>query len=698
MKTIRRYLFAIIMLLVLFNLSTVYAASRTTSQGRQLIRVAVPVSNVDFDEQTDVGYVRYITEYLHEISQHTNWQTEIVTVPGAYGEGLQRAFQMLQDGTVDLVAPVRYTGEEGSEIYFSQHSFITATMVLQIPNSVYAGFHMGSEIHVAALQGNGLESIADEFFGKNHVSAQYLYFQSVEEQIKAVCSGQADVMLNSDLESISNMSVVAEFSPVQLYFAAADLDLLQELDQTLLYIQQANPSFSNELYEKYVASDSQKLTLEEESYIENAQPFVVAVLEGNEPYQYVDSRTREYCGIGVDLLQYISQEFGLNFEYVAVEDWDQLLQMIQENEIQIIAQIPYDYLFAAERDLTITSAYVSSPYMLAAQEGFQGPVSGQKLALTQVSTYTEGNYVGDVIRFENMGECIEAVYSCRADYTYVDLYTAQYYLGDPQYSRFSLIPQSYSPRSVCFGLTKPTDHELLSILNKAIRQISDAQLQNIITRNVNPTRDISLLSVVLAHPVQSLALIGAVSCLILGLLAVLLWRKSRVSIRLRQEAMKDGLTHLYHSSACRKLVALKLDQMGSGQLGAFLIMDLDDFKQINDQYGHQKGDWVLQRFAQLLSEISGKGSIISRIGGDEFVVYLDSVGGKEEMIAVCEKIRCAAHTIQVDQVPMTITVSIGATLATAGSNFDTLYRMADRALYKAKASQKDSFCVAQDKP
>lgn len=682
---------AALLIIVVFGIQTAYAVSAAPDTSGELIRVAIPVSANDGDTETDAAYVEYITEYLHEILQHTGWTYEIIKVPGTYAEGVRQAIRMLQDGTADLIAPIRYIAEISDDIYFSQNSFVTVTTVLQIPNSVYEGFHMGSEIRVAALRGNGMESMADQFFERNQTAPQYIYFQTVDEQIEAVCSGEADVMLNSDLESIPNMSIVAKFSPVQLYFAAANRALLQELGQALLYIDQANTSFSTELYEKYIVNNNQILTLEEMAFIENSGPFVVAVLDYNEPYQYVDAETGAYCGIGVDLLRYISQEFCLEFEFVAVENWDELLQLIGENQVQLVAQIPYDYAFAAERDLTITRSYVSSPYMLAAEAGFQGPVSGQRLALMAVNSYTDGNYVGDVVPFANMGECIEAIRSGQADYTYVDLYTAQYYLGDSRYSNFSLIPQSYTPRAVCFGLTKPTDHELLSVLNKAISQISDAELQSIITENVNPARDVSVFSMIIAHPMQSLALIGGISCCISGLLAVLLWRKNRMSITLRKKAMEDGLTQLYNASACRKMVSHKLSQMEAGQFGAFLIMDLDNFKQINDQYGHQKGDWVLQQFAQLLNKTLREDCVISRIGGDEFVVFLDEIRSKEDIAAICEEVRCAAHTIRIADAA--ITVSIGAAMAAANTNYDTLYRIADQALHDVKADQKDSFYI-----
>src|SRR5699024_9769626 len=151
------------------------------------------------------------------------------------------------------------------------------------------------------------------------------------------------------------------------------------------------------------------------------------------------------------------------------------------------------------------------------------------LALTEVSTYTEGNYVGDVTRYSNMGQCIEAVQTGNADYTYVDLYTAQYYLNDPHYRALNLTPQSYTPRTLGFGLSKPTPHQLLSILNKSIHQLSAANLQAIINQNVNPPREMTITDIMVDYPLESVAIIGILGLLVAGLLLFFLWEKERVS-------------------------------------------------------------------------------------------------------------------------------------------------------------------------
>ena len=684
--------FILVIVAAAFCVLPARAAEQETGES-DVIRVAIPVPSSTIDQETSSAYVGYTMECLHEISQYTGWDYEVIEVPGSYEEGVQKALAMVRQGEADLVAPIRYNEANQEGIFYSQNSYTTGTTVLQIPNAIYKGKDLGDNLCVAAIAGSGMEDSANQYFAKNGITAQYILCQSIEEQIEMVCSGRADVMLNSNLEYIPNTSIVAEFSPQCLYFAAGDQALLQELDGAVIYIKQANTSFSLDLYKDNLAEGNQELTLEETTFIEQSEPYVVAILDHNAPYQFVDDATGEFQGIAVDTLNYIAQKTGLQFEFMLVESWDAMLSLVKEKKVQIVAEMPYNYTFAADKNLTITRSYTSSPYVLLSQQAFDGPHSGQKLALMEVNTYTDGQYVGDVCRYATMDDCIQAVRSGEADYTYVDLYTAQYYLGDSRYNGMKFTPQSYAPRSLCFGIAEPTPHELLSILNKSLNQLSAADMQNIITQNVNPPRQVTMIDVIVEHPLQSFLIIGVIGISSASLLIFLLWRKEKISRVLRKKAMEDGLTHLYNASACRKLISQKIRQMRPEQIGAFLIMDMDHFKEINDNHGHHMGDRVLQQFAHLLCDTLRGDSIVARIGGDEFVVYLDSIKREENIFSICERILAQAHTICIEDKPLTI--SIGAVAVQEKDNYDTLYRLADKALYEAKRNQRDQFYLAQ---
>lgn len=671
----------------------VHAAASAAEGDAKPVRIAIPVSSVAADYGTASGYMNYTLEYLHAITQYTDWTYEIITVPGSYENGLTKAFEMLRDDKADIIAPLKYREDVGEGIYFSQGSYATASVILQIPNKVFEGTDFGTEIRVAMLAKSNTTPYADEYFEKNHMEPQYLECRSVDEQIQAVCSGEADVMLNSNLEYIPNMTVVAEFSPQTLYFASNNRQLLKELDDALSYINQANPMFVSQLYEKHFIDTDRELTLEETRFIQQADPYVVAVLDGQDPYQYQDHDTGEYKGIAVDLLRRIGQDTGLEFTFLTVASWDDIPDLIRDGKIQIIAGMPYDFDFALERDLTISRSYASAPYMLVSKSTFSGIGEGKRLALSEVSTYTEGNYAGDVIRFRTMGDCIEAVRTGEVDYTYVDLYTAQYFMRDVGHSSLQMTSQAYTPKTVCFGLAKPTDHELLNILNKAINQIPDADIQSIISANVNQSHESTLADIIFWYPVESVLTLGVVGLIIIGLLLFLFLKKAKLSRILRRKAMEDGLTNLYNSAACRELVTSKLREMNADQIGAFLIMDLDNFKEVNDHYGHQAGDRILCQFAELLKDVLPENCITARIGGDEFVVYLESVMSENDITAVCARLRETAHGIFVGAEQ--ITISIGAATAHKDDDYDVLYHLADKHMYEVKRNQKSQFRQAK---
>ena len=120
--------------------------------------------------------------------------------------------------------------------------------------------------------------------------------------------------------------------------------------------------------------------------------------------------------------------------------------------------------------------------------------------------------------------------------------------------------------------------------------------------------------------------------------------------------------------------------------GAFFMIDLDRFKQINDTYGHAEGDRVVRQTAEILKSLFRKEDIVGRLGGDEFCVFFTGqnrapyLARKAEQI--CQAVR-AIHPAQ-DGAPGT-SASIGIAGRTGGETFDELYRRADRALYIQKS-------------
>mgnify|MGYP000287663343 FL=1 len=126
---------------------------------------------------------------------------------------------------------------------------------------------------------------------------------------------------------------------------------------------------------------------------------------------------------------------------------------------------------------------------------------------------------------------------------------------------------------------------------------------------------------------------------------------------------------------------------------AVCFLDLDGFKIINDQFGHQIGDQLLVAVTQHLRQVLRANDTLARLGGDEFVVLLSDIGNSVECVQVLERILSAvSRTIEIDELVLHVTASIGVSLYPDDNvDADSLLRHADQAMYMAKNAGKNRF-------
>ncbi|MGB5259108.1 MAG: GGDEF domain-containing protein [Gammaproteobacteria bacterium] len=163
-------------------------------------------------------------------------------------------------------------------------------------------------------------------------------------------------------------------------------------------------------------------------------------------------------------------------------------------------------------------------------------------------------------------------------------------------------------------------------------------------------------------------------------------------VALREKVDLDPLTHLHNRGAFDDVLAKQIDfSFLSGQPMALIMVDLDNFKQINDTYGHPGGDRVLQTIANTLIQLFPRRSdFIARYGGEEFALILvDAEPG--DLAALCERILKAVRDLQIEYLEHTITLtcSVGVATGTPQDSTETLLRRADQALYQAKQDGRD---------
>ena len=165
-------------------------------------------------------------------------------------------------------------------------------------------------------------------------------------------------------------------------------------------------------------------------------------------------------------------------------------------------------------------------------------------------------------------------------------------------------------------------------------------------------------------------------------------------IKLMEQAQTDSLTSLLNKGAFREQVQKALSQPDT--MTALYIIDLDNFKAVNDNLGHAMGDKVLTDVANKLVELFGSRECVGRIGGDEFAAFLTGSDLTEEHIAeraahICKRMQeiYTSFTAEVH-----VSVSTGVSLCPRdGTAYDVLYRKADVALYKVKGSGKNTYAI-----
>lgn len=165
---------------------------------------------------------------------------------------------------------------------------------------------------------------------------------------------------------------------------------------------------------------------------------------------------------------------------------------------------------------------------------------------------------------------------------------------------------------------------------------------------------------------------------------------------LTYKAQMDPLTKLLNKEETQLRIEHWLSEH-SRKPAAFFIIDVDNFKAVNDCLGHQIGDHVLLELAHKVRRLFRHGDIIGRIGGDEIIIFAAGMRAKEDLLGRGDLLVQMMREINLEAAPFALSVSIGiAQFPAHGKDFETLYRLADIALYQAKQNGKGCSAIYEE--
>lgn len=160
----------------------------------------------------------------------------------------------------------------------------------------------------------------------------------------------------------------------------------------------------------------------------------------------------------------------------------------------------------------------------------------------------------------------------------------------------------------------------------------------------------------------------------------------------KEKSRFDGLTKIYNRATFMELLHDEIKRsMALEYPLSMLFLDIDDFKKVNDTYGHPTGDVVLRNLGTLLTKTLRRNDIIARYGGEEFVVLIPHES-RERASKIGEKVRKRIAALSDEGIPA-FTVSMGCTTYEPKESMESFIKRADTALYDAKTSGKNKVCA-----
>lgn len=167
--------------------------------------------------------------------------------------------------------------------------------------------------------------------------------------------------------------------------------------------------------------------------------------------------------------------------------------------------------------------------------------------------------------------------------------------------------------------------------------------------------------------------------------------------QLRRAAETDGMTGLLNRAASRQKIQAFLSGEGSNEKHAAFMIDIDNFKAVNDNFGHREGDTLLTKLAQGIKACFRDSDIVARIGGDEFFVLAKHMANHDAAKARADKLLSLAKDICAPYSSVSTSISIGVSLFQEdGDTLTDLYVQADNALYLAKNRGKNQVAFASE--
>ncbi len=439
----------------------------------------------------------------------------------------------------------------------------------------------------------------------------------------------------------------------------------------------------------------------EQEYLSSVDYISMCIDPSWMPYEELND-DGQYVGLTADYMDILSKRIGKKFRLIPTDSWAQTLSFARARKCDII---PSAISTPSRREyLNFSSAYLPFPLVVATGLDKMFIENFESVA-DQTFTVVKGYAAIELLRLKypkikivEVKDALTGLEKVHEDgiLGYIDTIPAISY----QIQKNGIFDVKISGQvGLKYDLTvgvRNNGPELLSIINKAIASVTKEERLNIMNRWISVRYDKGV----------DYWFIGKVLTALVVIILLLLYRYSFVS-RYNKKLISmnskldllyktDRLTQVYNRYMLDSEMERELARAARyDSLFSVILLDIDHFKNVNDNYGHHAGDTVLVAISSLLSINVRETDVLGRWGGEEFLVICPETS-LEGAVLLAEKLRKKIEELHFPAMKENVTASLGVAAYVKGETGEDLVKRADDALYRAKKMSRNCVVIAYD--
>lgn len=420
----------------------------------------------------------------------------------------------------------------------------------------------------------------------------------------------------------------------------------------------------------------------EQQYIRNLGELKVGYLKNMAPFQYESSGS--FRGVLKEIMDIVSDDLGVSIVEMGYDNTSQMVQAMRDGEIDMIAGMDKYSKYSSELKFSVKCMDVMKVMVKSDSKQANDALKG---SMTQIKGEDYSNFQTEatkIIPADSLVESLNNIEKLKADFMVSDYYSVYYYMQEQGFEHLDITPISGSS-SLCFAFSKECDTRLISVCNKVLYSIPDENKQIMLDENMRTeNQKVTLKRFIEANTMLSILVLSAFFVIIIIMVVILARQRADM-------AKHDALTGLYNRYGIREYLTQLWEKKHYPIVVS--ILDIDNFKTVNDTLGHLGGDEALKLLANTMKQVFGNKAVLGRYGGDEFIIGFYGKNLDEAETKFKELVSRMDRKFAFGGEEVNLSISVGAAVIEEEIPYDDLFNAADAVLYSVKENGKNSYRI-----